>query len=228
MSWIEEVCAAHADQLQHCVAHPALDQLFASRLPRDRFLVYLHQDLVYLREEAKVLAHAASKARSLDAASRIARLVREVNAEESLRHQTLATHLGQPVDPLAVTPAPATHAYVSHLRSVAFDGGLLEILAALYPSPWLYTCVGRHFADSEPADPLVRNLLDYYRGDSLPRSVATLGALIDDAGAEADQVARLSACRAFAVSLHHQRRFLDMVLTGDAWAFETPQDAGDG
>ncbi|MCR2609600.1 hypothetical protein NSP63_24005, partial [Salmonella enterica] len=49
----------------------------------------------------------------------------------------------------AAEPAPATVAYLDHLRSVAFGGDYAEIVAAVLPCFWLYTDLGRRLHAGE-------------------------------------------------------------------------------
>ena len=42
----------------------------------------------------------------------------------------------------AADPAPATVAYLDHLRSVAFGADYAELIAAVLPCFWLYTDLG--------------------------------------------------------------------------------------
>lgn len=76
-------------------------------------------------------------------------------------------------------------------------------------------------AATRPADPLVHTLLRHYAGDTLDTARTTLGELLDAAEGEATAAAHTAARRAFAVSLHHERRFLDMVLDGECWSVTT-------
>ncbi len=84
--------------------------LASGDLDRDAFAWYLGQDLLYLREYARVLARAAALAPTAEeqrfwAAGSVACL-----AEEATLHQS---H----VDPTGLEPAPTTWAYTDHLHA---------------------------------------------------------------------------------------------------------------
>lgn len=207
---------------QASMTHPFLQQLVADELPYANFLFYLHQDAWFLREEAKVVAIAASRAPDLATSAGLSELISSVNAAERDRHRAFAAHLGRPIDSDALTPAPTAYAYVSHLRSVALDGGLAEILAALLPCPWLYRDFGQHFGAREPADPIYRDWLAAYQSELLGERVAYQCDLLDRAAADADDAQRARAAWAFEVSIRYEHAFWDMAANQQDWAALTP------
>lgn len=197
--------------------HPFLLQLVKDRLPHETFLFYLHQDAWFLREDAKVMAIAASRAPDLATAAHLSSLIAAVNAAEQGRHRVFAERLGETIDPDSLTPAPTAYAYVSHLRSVALDGSLLAILSALLPCPWLYSDFGRQFADREPRDPVFRDWLEPYKDEALAGRVRDHCALVDRLAERADEADRRRAAWAFQISIRYEVAFWEMAMTKQRW-----------
>ncbi len=109
--------------------------LASGDLDRDAFAWYLGQDLLYLREYARVLARAAALAPTAEeqrfwAAGSVACL-----AEEATLHQS---H----VDPTGLEPAPTTWPYTDHLHAAAAGGSYAVLVAAILPCYVLYTDIG--------------------------------------------------------------------------------------
>lgn len=197
--------------------HPFVQQLVEDRLPHATFLFYLHQDAWFLREDAKVMAIAASRAPDLATAAHLSSLIAAVNAAEQGRHRVFAERLGETIDPDSLVPAPAAYAYVSHLRSVALDGSLLAILAALLPCPWLYSDFGQKLADREPADPVFRDWLEPYKDAGLAARVQAHRDLVDRLAEAADVADRRRAAWAFQTSIRYEVGFWDMAMTRQGW-----------
>lgn len=199
------------------MTHPFLEKLVGDELPHANFLFYLHQDAWFLREEAKVLAIAAGRAPDLATTARLSELIGAVNSAEQSRHRAFAERLGEPIDSDRLRPAPTAYAYVSHLRSVALDGTLAEILAALLPCPWLYRDLGRRFADRTPADPIYRDWLAAYQSPLLDERVAFQCELLDRVVSEAGDRERARAAQAFEISIRYEHAFWNMALSQETW-----------
>jgi thiaminase (transcriptional activator TenA) len=114
--------------------HPFVRGLGDGSLPPDRFRFYLRQDYVFLIEYGRIFALAAAKADQLDEIGVFARLLNDtINVEMEL-HRGYCARLGITREELERTePAPITHAYTRHLLTVAWSGGLDEIIAAVLP-----------------------------------------------------------------------------------------------
>lgn len=214
LSWKERL----DDVWRRARTHAFLTELVESRLPKDNFLFYLHQDAWFLAEDAKVMALAASRAPSLAVAARVSELIAAVNNAEQNRHRVFAEALGRPLNTPALRPAPTAYAYVSHLRSVALDGHFPTIMAALLPCPWLYCDFGRHFADRTPADPIYRDWLEPYKDPAFAERVAFQRDLVDSLVGASAPDERLRAERAFETSLRYEERFWSMAMSQETWA----------
>lgn len=217
MSITESWQAALEPQWRAARDHAFLTQLVDDELPHAAFLHYIHQDAWFLNEDAKVMAIAASRAPDMALAARLTELIAALNAAERNRHRVFAETLGRPLDTANLTPAPAAYAYVSHLRSVALDGTLTEIMAALLPCPWLYSDFGRHLADRHPADPVYRDWLEPYKDRAFAERVRFQRDLVDDLAAGAGDAERSRAAAAFERSLRYEARFWTMALTLEGW-----------
>ncbi len=223
MGFLQNLIERNAAVWHAAKTHPFLHGLVDSTLPHDPFLHYLHQDAWFLRENAKVLAVAASRAPSLAAAALLSESIAAVTLAERDRHRRFAEALGSPIDSDRLVPAPTAYAYVSHLRSVALDGSFAEILAALQPCPCLYRDFGLHFRDRRPADPVYRDWLAAYQDPALNSRVDAQDALFDEVMAEAGPALRDRAARAFAISIRYEHAFWDMAMARQDWDVPIPE-----
>ncbi|MDR6865425.1 hydroxymethylpyrimidine kinase/phosphomethylpyrimidine kinase/thiamine-phosphate diphosphorylase [Microbacterium resistens] len=130
---------------------PFIRALADGDLPRSAFLFYLEQDALYLREYARTLAEAARTAPTSAQQAFWAGAARDAIAGELELH---ASWLGTAAyadsdgagssgaEAFGAEPAPATVAYLDHLRSAAFSGEHGVLIAALLPCFWLYADLG--------------------------------------------------------------------------------------
>ncbi|WP_270366006.1 bifunctional hydroxymethylpyrimidine kinase/phosphomethylpyrimidine kinase [Microbacterium algeriense] len=138
--WWERIAQTRAaiDEL------PFIRALADGTLEREPFAWYLAQDALYLREYARVLAEAARLAPTSQEQAFWAESSRgSIAGELDLHASWLTPAQGVSAATFAAEPAPATVAYLDHLRSVAFGGDYAEIVAAVLPCFWLYTDLGR-------------------------------------------------------------------------------------
>lgn len=193
---------------------PFIRGLADGTLARDPFLFYLAQDALYLREYARVLAEA----------SRLAPTPREqafwahsaegaIIGELELHASWLTPDEGVDASTFAASPAPATVAYLDHLRSVAFGGDYGELIAAVLPCFWLYTDLGRRlhageFGDHarDPRHPYA-TWLATYADPAFEDATDQAIALVTAAAATAAPAARDRMLRAFEVSSAHELAF---------------------
>ncbi|MGG1910160.1 TenA family protein, partial [Microbacterium sp. NRRL B-14842] len=144
MAWWDETAAIRRD----IDALPFVRALADGTLDRDAFVFYLAQDALYLREYARVLAEASRLAPTPDEQAFWAEAAHgAIRGELELHASWLTPETGVSGATFATEPAPATIAYLDHLRAVAFGGDYAALIAAVLPCFWLYTDLG---SDSMP------------------------------------------------------------------------------
>lgn len=122
---------------------PFIRALADGTLDQERFLFYLAQDALYLREYARVLAAASMVAPTSQEQAFWAQGAQgSIAGELELHASWLTPEQGIVEGTFAAVPAPATVAYLDHLRAAAFDGRYEVLVAAVLPCYWLYTDLG--------------------------------------------------------------------------------------
>ena len=129
------------------LGHPFVRGLGDGSLPRDKFTFFLRQDYLFLIEYSRVLAIASAKAPDLAGMTRFAELMHATLTVEMELHRSYCAGFGITSEQLERTRiAPATSAYARYLVSIAYEGSVQEIAAALLPCEWGYSEIGRHLA----------------------------------------------------------------------------------
>ncbi|KQQ65654.1 bifunctional hydroxymethylpyrimidine kinase/phosphomethylpyrimidine kinase [Microbacterium sp. Leaf320] len=193
---------------------PFIRGLADGTLDREPFLFYLSQDALYLREYARVLAEASLLSPTPHEQAFWARSAEGAIIGELELHASWLTP-GEGVDAamFSVAPAPATVAYLDHLRSVAFGGDYAELIAAVLPCFLLYTDLGQRLHAGEfgeyardPRHPYA-SWLATYADPGFEDATDQAIALVSDAAATAAPATRERMLRAFEVSSAHELAF---------------------
>ncbi|MCK5891474.1 MAG: bifunctional hydroxymethylpyrimidine kinase/phosphomethylpyrimidine kinase [Aeromicrobium sp.] len=188
-------------------ADPFVAGLAAGSLPREAFGWYLAQDAEYLHAYAEVLARTAELADDPAEAAFWAAGSAECLEEELRLHQQWTG--GGRVD-----PAPATVAYVDHLRRAA-ESGYAEAVAAVLPCYWMYADIGARLAAAVTDDHPYRDWLLTYGDPAFAVAAARARAITDRVAADPATTpeVRDRMWQAFATSAHHERAFFAAALT---------------
>lgn len=195
-------------------ALPFIRGLADGTLAQEPFLFYLAQDALYLREYARVLAEASRLAPTPHEQAFWAHSAEGAIIGELELHASWLTP-GEGVESamFATAPAPATVAYLDHLRSVAFGGDYAELIAAVLPCFWLYTDLGQRLHAGEfggyardPRHPYA-SWLATYADPAFEDATDQAIALVSAVAATAPPATRDRMLRAFEVSSAHELAF---------------------
>jgi thiaminase (transcriptional activator TenA) len=203
---------------QTILAHPFLKELGEGSLPHDRFLYFIRQDYLYLFDFARVLCLGGSKAEDLDTLEMFAKHAANTVAVERAMHTGFAQRLGLNGEELLKTErTPTTQAYTRHLLTVAREGTLGEIVAAVLPCYWIYWEVGRHLATCQPADPIYREWIKAYGSEIFAELVRQQLNLVDRLGARAPAHEARRMTEHFILSSRYEYLFWDDAYRLVSW-----------
>lgn len=193
---------------------PFIRALADGTLEREPFLFYLAQDALYLREYARVLAEAARLAPTSQEQAFWASGAHGAIAGELELHASWLTPMqGITAETFATEPAPATVAYLDHLRTAAFSADYGEVIAAVLPCYWLYTDLGKrlHAGDfgakaQSPEHPYA-SWLATYADPAFEAATEQAIAYVAQTAAKASPQQRTRMLRAYEVSSAHELAF---------------------
>ncbi|MGM7668088.1 bifunctional hydroxymethylpyrimidine kinase/phosphomethylpyrimidine kinase [Microbacterium sp. A93] len=195
-------------------ALPFIRALADGTLRQELFLFYLAQDALYLREYARVLADAARLApTSAEQAFWAQSAHGAITGELELHASWLTPAQGVTPDTFAAEPAPATTAYLNHLRAAAHSGSYPELIAAALPCFWLYTDLGQrlHAGDfgayAQSAEHPYASWLATYADPAFEDATGRAIAYVAAAATTAAPATRARMRTAFEASARHERAF---------------------
>ncbi|WP_223067926.1 thiaminase II [Paenibacillus caui] len=134
-----------------CHNHPFLVELREGTLDQERFIFYMKQDYVFLKEYAKMFALGSLKAQDLATMGKFAELLHSTLNVEMELHRQYAQRFGITSEELENTQAaPITVAYTRYMLEAGLQGSLGDVAASLLPCMWSYREIGSSFVRDYP------------------------------------------------------------------------------
>jgi thiaminase (transcriptional activator TenA) len=199
--------------------HSFLRELRAGTLPMNRFIYFILQDYLYLLDFAQVLCQCGAKSPNLETLELFARhALGAVEVERSF-HASFGKSLGLSRKQLdSVIKGPITQAYISHLQSVARNGTLGEIVAAVLPCYWIYGEVGRRLYRTLPTKPKIyRQWIEIYASEEYWKPVREQIQLMDRLGAVASSSEKKLMTAHFILSSRYEFMFWEQAYRLENW-----------
>lgn len=158
-------------------------------LPPKKFKFYMEQDSLYLVDFARVLAFAAGKAENPEHVMALIKFAEKAIVCEHDLHsyyfELFKTNFND------LKKSTACSAYTDFLLSIAKNGSLPEILAAVLPCFWYYRELGSHiYNNSSKANPYIK-WIDTYGSDDFSKATNKMIRLVDDVAAAIDLTSSL-------------------------------------
>lgn len=207
-----------ASLFEAILAHPFITGLTSGQLDHDRFLFYVVQDALYLREFARALSVAAAKAPREDWI-----ILLDDHAAGALRveralHEGFFREIGLTEEAVTSTPmAPTNVAYTSYLLAVAYGRPFPEVMAALLPCYWIYWEVGKALAARGSPDPLFRRWIETYAAEQFGALVRAVLDVTDELAQAASPEMQEAMRRHFITAARYEWMFWEMGYRKESW-----------
>jgi thiaminase/transcriptional activator TenA len=202
---------------EQILGHPFIVELTDGSLSRERFVFYMQQDALYLREFSRALAIAGARLPDAGASQAFYGFAQGALAVEGVLHETYFKQFG-------VTPdsgkAPACFAYTQYLLAMAATAPPPEAAAALLPCFWIYREVGKEIvrrAESNVASNPYARWIETYSGTEFDQSVARAIDIVEALAAETGDAGREAMRAAYEQSTRLEWMFWDSAYRLEEW-----------
>ena len=145
--WSERAWEAVQGIMEDIHRHPFLQEMAAGTLPSEKFVTYLEQDKIYIKNYAEEMLALAKMLPQSRLQSLFEEFAREGIAAEEALHKSLSEQFGRPEG--VVTPLEGTSEYMSHTRQFFEKPDLALAMAAMLPCMWVYNEVGKYIISIE-------------------------------------------------------------------------------
>jgi thiaminase/transcriptional activator TenA len=219
MAFTDDLQPMADDFWDDIVAHPMVSRLGDGTLDEEPFEYWVRQDYVYLIDYARVFAHGAASAPTLEHMGTFAELLHETVDTEMDLHRAYAAEFGIDEATLAATePSPTTRAYTDFLVRTAATGTFGDLVAVLLPCMWGFNETARRLeADGMPDDERYAEWIGTYAGEEFSELTAWCKELMDEVAADATATARERYRDRFRTSARYEYRFWDAAWRGETW-----------
>jgi thiaminase/transcriptional activator TenA len=196
---------------------PFIDELTRGTLSRERFVFYMKQDALYLRDFSRALALTGVRAEEPGHLQAMLDFARNAAAVEITLHETYLHEFGTTID---VEQSPSCFAYTKHLLATATTAPFSEAAAALLPCFWIYQQVGTEIFERGRAglstNPYAR-WIEQYSGEAFAASAARAIALVESVAQRAPAHELEGMRRAFVLSSRLEWMFWESAYRLEPW-----------
>ena len=129
--------------------HPFIKEIGEGTLLKEKFLNYLIQDYLYLKEFAKVFAMGVVKSSTIKEMNFFANGISGSIEDETATHIKYMEELGVMASDAEKYELKLSNiSYTSYMQSIAMTSGVKEIVMATLPCTWSYYYIGKHLFEN--------------------------------------------------------------------------------
>jgi len=139
MSWTKKVWEASLPIYERIIAHPFIKELADGSLATEKFVRYIAQDEIYIKNYGEEMFLLADMMPNEQMREMFRAYAKEGMEAEGAMHNLLIERFG--ID-TAVEASVVTKGYMAHTRSHIESGSLALAMAAMLPCMWIYNEVG--------------------------------------------------------------------------------------
>ncbi len=200
------------------LAHPFITGLTSGGLDRSAFEFYAVQDALYLKEYARALSLAATKAPDEETIILFNEHAKGCLVEERAMQEHFFDVFGLSAEQVWATPkAPVCQAYTSYLLSVAYGRPFHEVVAVVLPCYWIYWEVGKVLAEQGSPDPMYQQWIDTYAGEQFAACVEAVLDIANRIAPGLPEEDRAAMRKHYLTTSRYEWMFWDMGYRRETW-----------
>ena len=218
MGLSDELRAGVGPLWEKVVTHPFVTQLGDNTLPRETFATYFDQDYLFLKDWAVLLSLAAAKAPDFDAARQLVGFLHlGLGGEEGLFQEAYRERGLSPQDVASLEYRPTTLHYSGYLRTIAYQGGFIDLITTLLAVEWPYMDWAQRLeaAGKQPTNHYYRTWIDIHTSPEMTAFVGWLRRTVDSATLAPADRSRFQ--NMFRDVLRYELAFWEMAYRGESW-----------
>jgi thiaminase/transcriptional activator TenA len=210
----EEAFERSREYVERFLEHRFLRELSEGKLPLKKFIFYIQQDNIFLKDmdqARKVLAAREKSERSKNLSSLLNSVYRhELRARRDLVSKELKIRE-------YAQSAPTTLAYTSYLIRLAYTGSFEEAFTSLIPCPRLYTMIGDRYSKCPASEHRVYGKwLSIYTSSEMKNWSRKLLKMLDGLASK-NPSKKEEVMESYLTSCRYEIRFFDMAYNMESW-----------
>ncbi|WP_066187633.1 MULTISPECIES: thiaminase II [Gracilibacillus] len=222
MTFSEELRAAADDIYQGIFQHPFVVGIGKGDLHKEAIIHYVKADYEYLNAFINIYGIAIAKGDTRKEMAYFHEKISFILHSEIHPHHNLCQVAGVHYDDLQGYPLPpSAHHYVTHMKSVAQQGSMGELIAALLPCPWTYLEIGQHLNEvyQPTEDHPFYDWIQFYANPETGSITTELCQRLDEWAEGVREQEKEKAKQAFIKSCQLEYLFWEMAYQVEEWPF---------
>jgi thiaminase/transcriptional activator TenA len=200
------------------LSHEFIQGLTDGSLSEERFEFYVIQDSHYLREFARALSIAATKAPEDEWITTFNRHASDALEVERQLHDSFFKDLDLTPEEVRKTPiAPTNMAYTQYLLATAYGRPFAEVIGVLLPCYWVYAEVGKALLAKGSSRPLYQRWIETYAGEEYEAIVEGVLDVTERVAKNESEATREAMAGHFVTSTRYEWMFWDMAYRRETW-----------
>ena len=222
MKWSESAWAAAEPVFGRILKLDFVCELMSGTLSREKFMFYIRQDAMYLKDFGKALAGIAARLDNVEHSQAFLSFAGDCIAVERALHASYLnngqTSLGTDDLGAKLEASPTCLLYTSHVLRLVYDAPLEVAMAAVLPCFWVYKEVGDHILarQNKNGNPY-QAWIDTYGGVEFAGAVQKAIAICDEVAATCDETRRKAMTMAYVLCTKMEWMFWDSAFKLEAW-----------
>lgn len=210
--WSDEAWEAALPIYKAITEMPFIKELISGKLPNEKFIFYLKQDELYIRNYSRVLAHIASRLKDVDRTAAFLSFAQDGVAVEEAMHQVYLS--GQQ----AAEMSPSCLMYSSTLTAQG-NGPVAVEAAAILPCFWVYWAVGQHIIEEvgDLGSHPYKDWISTYSDPAFTKSNQLAIDICDKLAAESTEAVRRQMTDIFVLCTRLEWRFWHSAYNLEKW-----------
>lgn len=203
---------------QQVVEHPFIIELGEGTLDSAIFNVYFDQDYLFLKDWVILLSTCAAKSPDFGSARQVVGFLHlGLGGEESLFQRAFRERGMSSPDVESLAYLPTTQSYSGYLRTLAYEGTFLDVVATLLAVEWPYLdwAMALDAAGKHPENYYYQTWIDVHTSQGMREFVGWLRRTVDEATVTPAQAGKLQSV--FQNVLRYEFQFFDMAYRGERW-----------
>lgn len=210
--------AALADELKHhnikywndLLNYKFILEMADDSLPIEKFVFYLRQDHIFLKEFCALLLTAKQKTNDQKLMTWFESLYRStIDSEMHMQKEILSLWISN-VDNSRATMAPATLNYTSFLRQVSSGENIEVIVSSMAPCPWSYFEIAQKLSKNTIKTDVYRKWMQFYTSNESQQQVDELKNILGSLYDQADGNKKLLMKKHFGAACKYEYEFWEM------------------
>ncbi|MBQ2248503.1 MAG: thiamine phosphate synthase [Tidjanibacter sp.] len=205
MSWTKEIWQKSLPIYERIIAHPFIKELADGSLATERFVRYIAQDEIYIKNYGEEMFLLADMMPNEQMREMFRELAKGGMEAEGAMHALLIERFG--ID-TAVEPSEVTAGYMAHTRGHINSGSLAHAMAAMLPCMWIYNEVGLYiYSHRNPNPNPYAEWVATYASEDFTEVTRLILELCDRIAAEATPEVRAEMEEAYLIAAEYEWAF---------------------